>query len=231
MRICGLQKLTLLDYPGKTACTVFTGGCNFRCPFCHNASLVEEAQDFPEIPQQQIFELLEKRRGVLDGLCLTGGEPLLQPGVEAFLEGVKARGFLVKLDTNGSYPQKLRALAKAKLVDYVAMDLKNSPAEYARTAGVPGLNLAPLRESAELLLSGAVDGEFRTTVVKGLHTAQSLREAAESIRGARRYYLQTFVDSGGLLAPAGLSAFSPAEMRAFLELVRPYVGEAGVRGV
>ena len=231
MQICGLQKLTLLDFPGRTACTVFCGGCNLRCPFCHNASLVLRPGEAPSLPVSELYALLDKRRGVLDGVCVTGGEPLLQPDAAELLRAIKDRGFLVKLDTNGFFPAALERIVQEGLADYVAMDLKNGPSAYARTVGVPGLDLGPLRESIAFLRSGAVDYEFRTTVVRGLHTAQSLAEAAALIEGAPRWYLQAFVDSGELVAPAGLSAFTPEEMRAYLALVRPHVREAGLRGV
>ncbi len=230
LKICGLQKLTLLDYPEKVACTVFTGGCNLRCPFCHNAPLVLGAPFPDEIPEDELFAYLKKRRGVLDGVCVTGGEPLLQPGIEDFLGRVHSLGLSVKLDTNGTFPKKLRSLVEAGLVDYVAMDVKNSPERYAETAGVSGLDLSAIRESMDFLLGGSVDYEFRTTVVKGLHDAESLRGAAASVRGAKRYFLQKFVDSGELIEN-GFSAFADAEMKEFLSIVSPYVKSAALRGV
>ncbi len=230
MLLCGLQKLTLLDYPEKMACTVFTGGCNFRCPFCHNASLVLQPGRDGVIAEQTVFDLLEKRRGVLDGVCVTGGEPLLQPDLAAFLKKIHAMGFLVKLDTNGSLPEALAALLEAGLVDYVAMDLKSSRATYGRVIGVPGYDPAPVEESAALLLRGSVPYEFRTTAVRGLHTPADFAAMAEWIAGAQRYYLQGFVDSGELIG-SGLRAFSAEEMQALLEIVRPKVPAAALRGV
>ena len=232
MMIAGLQKLTLLDYPGKVACTVFTGGCNFRCPFCQNSTLVLPEQ-LPQGPDaQEILAFLKKRVGVLDGVAVTGGEPLLHPDIDAFLREIKAMGFLVKLDTNGSFPERLMALAEAGLVDRVAMDVKNAPALYAKTAGLPeGYDLTGVTRSKDFLLSGAVDYEFRTTVVKGLHTAESLTEAARWIEGAKEYYLQQYRDSGAILAGAGLSAFDAGEMQALAEAVRPIVPTVQVRGV
>jgi pyruvate formate lyase activating enzyme len=212
------------------ACTVFTGGCNLRCPFCHNASLVIGAMMPEEIPQSELFAYLEKRRKVLDGICLTGGEPLLQNGVEDFLKRVRELGYSIKLDTNGTFPDKLRKLCESGLVDYVAMDIKNSPERYAETVGVPGFDDSPIRESIDFLLSGSVDYEFRTTVVRDLHNAESLAAAARSIHGAKRYYLQKFVDSGELIG-CGFSAFSDEEMKGFLDLVSPFVQSAALRGV
>ncbi len=232
MLISGLQKMTLLDYPGCVACTVFTGGCNFRCPFCHNASLViPEALRAADGGVEAVLSFLKKRQGLLDGVAVTGGEPLLHADMAEFLRRVKDLGFRVKLDTNGSFPARLRALVEEGLVDRVAMDIKNDPAFYAETAGVADLDLAPITESKEFLLSGAVEYEFRTTVVKGLHTAERLENAARWIEGAREYHLQQFKDSGELIAPDGLGAFSDDEMRALLQAVLPIIPVAALRGV
>ena len=232
MKISAIQKLTLLDYPGRMACTVFTPGCNFRCPFCHNALLVlPEMQQDDELSCEEVLSFLKKRTGILEGVCLTGGEPLLQSGVDDFLRRVKDLGYAVKLDTNGSFPDRLEALISAGLVDKVAMDIKNSPELYALTVGLPAFDIAPVERSKELLLSGVVDYEFRTTVVKGIHTAQSLTEAAKWICGAKDYYLQQFKDSGNLIASAGLSAYSEEEMKAFSEAIRPYVENVHLRGI
>lgn len=230
VKICGLQKLTLLDYPGKVACTVFTGGCNLRCPFCHNAPLVLGGPGAGDIGEEELFAFLKKRRGVLDGVCVTGGEPLLQPDIFGFISRLKNEGYAVKLDTNGCFPEKLAALAGAGLLDYVAMDIKSAPESYAEAAGVPGFDIAPVRESIAFLQSGTVESEFRTTVVRGLHDAAKIRGAAEAIRGAKRYFLQKFVDSGDLVG-SGFSAFSDGEMRKFLKIAAPYVQNAALRGV
>ena len=232
MRISGLQKLTLLDYPGHVACTVFTGGCNFRCPFCHNAPLVlPERMQGDEDGEETVLAFLRRRQGILDGVAVTGGEPLLHKDMADFLRKVKDLGYAVKLDTNGSFPDRLRELVEAGLVDRVAVDIKNSPALYAKTVGVPGFDLSPVERTKEYLLSGAVEYEFRTTVVKGLHTRESLVEAAQWIAGAREYYLQQFKDSGDVIAIEGLSAFTGEEMHALADAVRPYVPSVQVRGV
>ncbi|MBS1418883.1 MAG: anaerobic ribonucleoside-triphosphate reductase activating protein [Clostridia bacterium] len=230
MLISGLQKLTLLDYPGRVACTVFTGGCNFRCPFCHNAPLVLPERLARDSSEEAVLAFLSKRRGVLDGVAVTGGEPLLHRDIGAFLEKVKALGFSVKLDTNGSFPDRLRALVSAGLVDRVAMDVKNSPALYEKTAGA-AVDMAAIARSRDFLLSGAVDYEFRTTVVKGLHTKESLMDAARWIRGAKEYYLQQFKDSGDVLAIEGLGAFSEKEMHALADAAAEFVPSVQVRGV
>lgn len=231
MLISGLQKLTLLDYPGRVACTVFTGGCNFRCPFCHNASLVLPEQMVQDTNEEEVLSFLKKRVGVLDGVAITGGEPLLHKDIGGFLSKVKALGYEIKLDTNGSFPELLMELVKDGLVDRVAMDVKNSPELYAYTVGLEKLDMAPIERSKEFLLSGTVDYEFRTTVVKGLHTRESLRGAAEWIKGAKEYYLQQFKDSGNVLNIAGLGAFNEKEMHALADGLRDLVPSVQVRGV
>ena len=231
MIVSGLQKLTLLDYPGKVACTVFTGGCNFRCPFCHNASLVLPQRLAQEFTEEEVLSFLKKRCGILDGVAVTGGEPLLHKDIGLFLRKVRELGYKIKLDTNGSFPDRLEALIRDGLVDRVAMDVKNSPALYAVTAGIPALDIAPIEKSRDLLLSGIVEAEFRTTVVKGLHTGESLIETAKWIAGASEYYLQQFKDSGDILSSAGLSAFGREEMLSLAEAVRPYVPSVQIRGV
>ena len=229
MDIQGLQKMTLLDYPGKVACTVFLGGCDLRCPFCHNSGLV--AGPMPaELDDGALLAFLDKRRGLLDGVCVTGGEPLLRPELPQLLSRIKELGYPVKLDTNGGRPERLRALLEAGLVDYVAMDIKNSPERYGETAGVPGLDLAPFRESVSLLLRGTVDYEFRTTVVREFHDADSFRAIAPWIAGARRYFLQSFVDRDSVLQ-AGLHPWDRETLASFGDLVRPYVEQVELRGV
>ena len=229
MRIAGLQKLTLLDYPEHTACTVFTAGCNLRCPFCHNSELVLPERKPPLLAEEEFFSFLSKRQGILDGVCVTGGEPLLQPDIGDFLARIKALGFAVKLDTNGTRPQVLRQLVEQGLVDYVAMDIKNSPDSYAKTAGIPDMDLTPIRESVDYLMSGAVDFEFRTTVADGLHTAQDMAAIGQWLQGAKRYYLQQFKDSGDILAP-GLQPPSQERLEQYRQIVRQYIPTAKIRG-
>ena len=229
MRIAGLQKLTLLDYPEHTACTVFTAGCNLRCPFCHNSELVLPERKPPLLAEEEFFSFLSKRQGILDGVCVTGGEPLLQPDIGDFLARIKALGFAVKLDTNGTRPQVLRQLVERGLVDYVAMDIKNSPDSYAKTAGIPDMDLTPIRESVDYLMSGAVDFEFRTTVADGLHTAQDMTAIGQWLQGAKRYYLQQFKDSGDILSP-GLQPPSQERLEQYRQIVRQYIPSAKIRG-
>ena len=229
MDIQGLQKMTLLDYPGRVACTVFLGGCDLRCPFCHNGGLVLGPMP-AELDSEDLLAFLKKRRGLLDGVCVTGGEPLLRPDLPELLSQIKALGYPVKLDTNGGRPARLRALAERGLVDYVAMDVKNSPGRYGETAGTPGLDLAPLRESVSFLLQGTVDYEFRTTVVREFHDADSFKAIGPWIAGAKRYFLQSFVDRDTVLQE-GLHPWDGETLEGFADLVRPYVQQVELRGV
>lgn len=229
MDIQGLQKMTLLDWPGKVACTVFLGGCDFRCPFCHNSELLSGPMPIL-MDQEGLLEFLRKRQGLLDGVCVTGGEPLLRPGLPGLLDGIKNLGFPVKLDTNGNHPDRLVRLWEQGLVDYVAMDVKNSPERYPETVGAPGLDLTPVRDSVAWLLEGHVEYEFRTTAVRQLHDAASFQAIGRWLQGARRYYIQNFVDRDTVLR-AGLSGFEKAELEAFASLVRPFVERVEVRGV
>lgn len=230
MKIEGIQTLTLLDYPGKVACTVFAPGCDFRCPFCHNASLVLPGRPGPEVPEEELFALLKKRLGVLDGVCVTGGEPTLQPGLPDFLRRIKALGYSVKLDTNGARPGVLRVLAEEGLVDYVAMDIKNCPERYAETAGVPGLDLAPIRESADFLRKGDLPFEFRTTVVRPLHDALCFQSIGVWLAGEEAYFLQSFQDSGDLIG-TGLSPFLEEEMMEFRTILSEFIPNTTLRGL
>jgi len=231
VRIAGLQKMTLLDYPGRVACTVFTAGCNLRCPFCHNASLVLPGEETQSLSEEEILSFLRTRRGLLDGVAITGGEPLLHRDIGAFLEKIRALGFAVKLDTNGTFPDRLEELLRAGLVDRVAMDVKNGPSRYAETVGLPSVDLAALERSKELLLRGAADYEFRTTVVRGLHTRESLLEAARWIAGAKEYYLQQYKDSGHVIRAEGLGSYTEKEMHALADAVAEIVPAVRVRGV
>lgn len=232
MKISGIQKLTLLDYPGTVACTLFTAGCNFRCPFCHNAMLVlpEQIED-ASLSEDEVLSFLKKRQGVLDGVAITGGEPLLHRELPELLGKIKALGYKIKLDTNGSNPELLRGIIENRLVDRVAMDIKNAPKAYGTTVGVAGLDIAPIERSKDMLLRGDIDYEFRTTVVKGIHTKDSLIGAAKWIEGAKEYYLQQFKDSGNLILPDGLAAYDEKEMHALADAVREYVPAVQVRGV
>lgn len=229
MKIKGLQKTTLLDYPGKVACTIFTESCNFRCPFCHNASLVTKTNDTPNITEEEIFAFLKKRTGILDGVCITGGEPLLQHDIIPFLQTIRSIGYSIKLDTNGAFPEKLKQLAEMKLIDFIAMDIKNTREKYAVTAGT-SQTPEKVYESIKFIMECGLPYEFRTTVVQELHTKEDIEAIAKMISGAEKYALQCFKDSGDLICD-NYSAHSEQTMREMLELVKPFVKNAELRGI
>ena len=228
MIINGFQKLTLLDFPGRTAAIIFTAGCDLRCPFCHNAPLVSRIRFDERMDEGEIISYLERRKGLLDGVVVSGGEPLLQKDIKEFLGRLKALGYAVKLDTNGSSPEKLREVISGGLVDYVAMDVKNAPALYPVTTGIGDLDITPFERSRELLLSGVVDYEFRTTVTSELHTKESIAEAARWIKGAKRYFLQNFKDSGDLVGE-GMSPCSQEMLEDMRRAAAQYVPSVSVR--
>ena len=229
MEIHGLQKLTLLDYPGRMACTVFLAGCNLRCPFCHNSELLDRTAAAPVMNDAELLTFLQKRRGMLEGVCFTGGEPLMQPELPALLQQIKALGYPIKLDTNGFFSARLRRVVEEGLVDYVAMDVKNAPDRYAETCGLPEVELASVRESIALLLNAPIDYEFRTTVVDELHDEESFYGIRELIRGAKHYFLQPFTDRETVMF-AGLHAPEAGRLRTYAEIVRPCVGSVVIRG-
>lgn len=229
MKIHGLQKMTLLDFPGKVACTVFLGGCDMRCPFCHNAELIDGTAP-AVMEEEELLAFLKKRTGLLEGVAITGGEPLLRDDTITLMEKIRELGYPVKLDTNGTHPDRLRKILDRGLAAYVAMDIKNSPDRYAVTAGLEKMELAPVRESVSLLMEGRTDYEFRTTVVAELHDADSFRGIGEWIRGARNYYLQKFTDRdtvpfGGFHAP------EDEKMLEYAAIAREYVPSAVIRGM
>ena len=234
MKIAGLQKMTLLDYPGKVACTVFLPGCNYRCPFCHNGGLLEQAPE--ALPPEELLTFLEKRRGLLDGVCITGGEPTLQPDLPQLLENIKALGYCVKLDTNGSNPAMLAQLLEKGLLDYVAMDVKNSPERYGETVGIPGMPLEKTEQSLRLLLSGPTDYELRTTCVAEFHeeaAAAAMGTWVESlVPGVKpaKWYLQCFVDRDSVLQD-GLHAPNREKLEKMRKALEPHALFVSLRGV
>ena len=229
MKIHGLQKMTLLDFPGLVACTVFLGGCDLRCPFCHNAEILD--MNAPAVMDDKEFlEFLETRRGKLDGVAVTGGEPTLRPDLPELLSEIKRLGFKVKLDTTGNHPDMLKRIVGEGLVDYVAMDVKNSKERYAETVGLTGFDISRVDESISFLLRGNVEYEFRTTVIKQFHDRDSFIGIAEWIKGAEKYYLQGFVDRD-TVPFAGLEARTEEEMKEYAEIVKPYVKSVELRGM
>lgn len=226
MKLLGLQRLTLLDYPERVACTVFTGGCNLRCPFCHNASLVIGKGD--EIGEEEFFAFLSARVGRLDGVCISGGEPTLQSDLADFVDRIKSLGFAVKLDTNGTRPEVIRALIADGLVDYIAMDIKNSPAKYAATAGVDNIDFSKIQESIKIISESGVDHEFRTTVTAELHTQEDIEAICEILHQDTKYYLQSYRDEGEILKK-GLSSLTDEQISVLLQAARRYLPRAEKR--
>ena len=230
MKIYGLQKLTLLDYPGKTACTIFTGGCNFRCPFCHNALLVTDIDESDTYTEEEILSFLSKRQGLLDGVCITGGEPLMHSDIIEFVKRIKELGYKVKLDTNGTFPERLKELLENSLIDYVAMDIKNCKEKYAKTAGITNIALSNIEKSINLLKSSDIEYEFRTTVVKEFHETDDIEKIAEWISGAKNYFLQNFEDSGNLIGE-NLSPVSKDTLIEMQSCANAFVKNTQIRGV
>lgn len=231
--ICGLQKMTLLDFPGKIACTVFLGGCNFRCPFCHNSELF---MGKPEklMEDEEFFAFLKTRKGLLDGVCVSGGEPTLYKNLPEFLARIKELGFLVKLDTNGSRPEVVKELVEKNLVDYIAMDVKNSPTMYAQTIGLETMDLTPIEESLRFLIGGTVPYELRTTLVSQLHTEASIQDMGQWLQSLvtgmkpKKLFLQSFVDRDTVLF-SGLSAPEPETTKGFAKILEPFADSVTIR--
>ena len=241
MQIHGFNKTTLLDYPEHIAATVFTGGCNFRCPFCHNGELVLDPAGQPSISEEKVLSYLKKRRGILQGVCVTGGEPTLQKDLREFLQKIKELEYPIKLDTNGYMPGVLWELLQEHLIDYVAMDIKASRENYARAAGLKNMDLSRIEESIGILKSSGIPYEFRTTVVKGVHTVEEFEEIGRWIEGCPAYYLQNYQENDNCLyrmtqtgeepAESPYGAFSREELEQMAELARKYVGKVVLRGV
>ncbi|MEG1741437.1 MAG: anaerobic ribonucleoside-triphosphate reductase activating protein [Acetivibrio sp.] len=230
IEIGGIQKTSLLDYPDKVCCTIFTKSCNLRCPFCHNASLVLKTEETPLLSEQEIFTFLEKRKGILDGVCITGGEPLLQKEIGDFIYKIKSMGYLVKLDTNGTFPEKLKELVKENLIDYVAMDIKNAKQRYGETIGIPNFDISGIEKSVAFLMENEVAYEFRTTLVREFHTEKEIEEIGKWIRGAKKYFLQAFENSGMLINP-NLHEIEPEKMKEFKKILLDCSTNVELRGV
>ena len=228
MKICCLQKTTLLDFPGHVAATIFLGGCNFRCPFCHNSSLIG-GDAKPQYSEEEVIDFLIKRKGILEGVCITGGEPTLSSDLEPFIRKVRELGYLIKLDTNGHRPEVLKHLISNELLDYVAMDIKSGREQYKIASGNPNLLIKNIEESAAFLMEHRIFYEFRTTVVNGIHTKADFLNIGHWLKGDSLYYLQNYVDSEEVLCP-GYSSFSDFELNEFLKILKPYLPKAAIRG-
>ncbi len=235
MQICGLQKLSLLDFPENLAATIFTGGCNLRCPFCHNASLVLRSDRCPMITEDEVFAFLSARVGKLDGVCITGGEPLLQTDLENFIKKIRDMGFLIKLDTNGTFPRRLASLTEKGLLDYVAIDIKSSPNNYGKAVGIADFDCAPVLESVELLKNSGIPYEFRTTLVRELHTAEDIREIGKLLSGTKLFFLQNYENSGDIIgtradgADPDFHGFDRHELESFKAILQQYIATVQIR--
>jgi pyruvate formate lyase activating enzyme len=229
MQIHGFNKTTLLDYPGHLASTVFTGGCNMRCPYCQNADLVLNPLSQPLIDENVIFDHIKKRKGIIEGVCITGGEPTLQKDLEDFIKRLKDLGVLVKLDTNGYRPEITRKLMENGLIDYVAMDIKSSLDEYHIVSGV-NLDTSLIKESVELLKNGPIDYEFRTTVVKELHSKETFEKIGELLSGAKQYFLQGYIDSERVIERR-FSSYTKEELEGFVTILKKTIKNVSIRGV
>lgn len=230
MKIYGLNKTTLLDYPGRVAATIFLGGCNFRCPFCQNSSLVLSPDRQPEIPEEEVLSFLKKRKGILEGVCVTGGEPTLSPELPEFLKKIQDLGYPVKLDTNGSRPQVLKDLANRNLIQMTAVDIKACPNNYPSLCGLVHPDLDSIKETVDFLINGSLDYEFRTTVVRELHTEQDFIQIGQWIAGAKAYYLQAYRDSEEVLQP-GFSSYSQKELMYFRDILKRTIPLVELRGI
>ena len=229
MNIHGLQKMTLLDFPGRVACTVFLGGCDLRCPFCHNAELIDGTAE-PVMDENELLAFLEKRKGLLDGVAFTGGEPTLRRDLPDLLRTIKSMGYPIKLDTNGMHPDRLKAMLDEGLLDYVAMDIKAGPENYAHTCGLEKIDLKPIDESIRLLMNAGIDYEFRTTVVDELHTVRDFEAIAGWIAGAKAYYLQAFTDRDTVVYE-NFHAPTRECMETYAAVVRKTVQNTALRGI
>ncbi len=230
MSIHGLNKLTLLDFPGKVAATLFLGSCNFRCPFCQNGDLVLNAASQTVIDQEEVLRFLKKRQGILEGVCITGGEPTLYADLESLIRQIRDLGYAVKLDTNGYRPEVLKDLVDKDLLDMVAMDIKSDKEGYAKVAGKPDLNISNIEESVSFLMEGHVAYEFRTTVVKELHTKEVFENIAAWIGGCQTYYLQNYKDSDAVIQ-RGFHGFSIEELKEIQEILEHKIQVVGIRGI
>jgi len=228
MKLCGLQKTTLLDYPGHVAATIFLGGCNFRCPFCHNSGLIGGDAE-PLFSEEEILNFLIKRKGILEGVCITGGEPTISVELESFIQKIRGLGYLIKLDTNGYRPDALKRLITEGLLDYVAMDIKSGREHFKKAAGILDLKIRNVEESAAFLMEKRIPYEFRTTVVKGLHTMGDFVDIGKWLEGDSQYFLQNYVDSDQVLCP-GYTSFSEFELQGFLKILKPFLPGAVLRG-
>ena len=229
MEIFGLEKMSLVDYDGKVSATIFTGSCNFRCGFCHNSPLVLDYKSLPVISEEEIFSYLKKRKGILDGVCVSGGEPTLQKDLPSFIEKIKALGYAVKLDTNGTNPELVKTLNENGLVDYFAMDIKNSKENYAKIIGFEKYDTEKVEKTVEYFLTNKVDYEFRTTIIKEFHTEKDMENIGKWLKGAKKYFLQKYKDGENCII-GGYNAVDDNTANKFIKILTPYISTAKLRG-
>lgn len=230
MKIYGFEKLSLVDFDGMITCTIFVGGCNFACPFCHNSSLVLNPASNQEVRFEEVMEYLNLRKKIVDAVCITGGEPTIYPDLGKYFKIFKGMGFITKLDTNGTNPEVIKSLVREELVDYVAMDVKNSLSSYQKTIGKNNPELVKkVQESINYLLEGHVDYEFRTTIVKQLHTKEDIIEMGKMLKGAKKLFLQHFIASENCIQK-GLSEITKEQANEFIEILKEYVPNVSLRG-
>lgn len=230
MKIQGIQKLTLLDYPEKIACTIFTYGCNLRCYFCQNASLVLENKYITDyISEEELLNFLKKRIGLLDAVCISGGEPLIHDEVFDLIKKIKNLGYLVKVDTNGTYPEKIDKLIKENLVDYIAMDVKNSKENYLKTVGIDNLDIKKIGKSIDLLKKSNIDYEFRTTITEEYHSEKDIKEIGKMLEGSKKHFLQYYRYSDDVIGDK-LSTPSTKIMEKYKKILEKYIEIVEIRG-
>ncbi len=227
MNFSGIDKFSLVDYDEKISCTLFLHDCNFRCPFCHNSALVTKTVGL-QIPEEEILSYLESRKGVIDAVVITGGEPTLHKELPDFIRKVKEMGYLVKLDTNGTNPEMVKELVNNNLLDYVAMDIKNSKEKYGITAGLKTINLVNISKTVDFLLENHVDYEFRTTLVKEFHTREDLIKIGEWLKGAKRYRLQKFIDNENCIQK-GLHEIKKEDVLCIKDVLINYIADVELR--
>ena len=230
MKLLGMEKMSLVDYDGLVATTLFTGGCNFKCPFCHNALLVDGYENLPSLDQNEIFSYLEKRKGIIDGVCITGGEPTLHSGLPVFMEKIKKLGFKVKLDTNGTNPDLVKEIHKNGLCDYFAMDIKNDKDSYAKIIGYDKFDTKNVEKTVEYFLTSDADYEFRTTLIKQFHSMENIEKIAEWIKGAKKYFLQKFKSGDNCLNAVGLEPVDNDTTKEYVNLLKKYIPFVSTRG-
>ena len=230
LSIKGLQKTTLVDYPNKVACTIFLPRCNFRCGFCHNKDLVLNPDSLPTISEEELLNFLKEKKKWLDGICVTGGEPLLHKELLDFLPKVKELNYLVKIDTNGTNPNLLKQLIDKKLVDFIAMDLKNSLEKYDETTASK-VNIDEIKESVDIIKNSGIDYEFRTTVVPGLHKKEDIKKIGEWLKGSKKFAIQNFKPAKEVIDSKyeTMESFKKEELEEFKEILKNYINEVEIR--